>query len=126
MQGVRAIALAVLCAAALGAAEKTVKKPKIPPLPPELQPIYELALSAQPEFAADAMLRLAALPAVSDRSLRRFLIEQAFQVGSRAHEPYQQVSSDAGDTRTALIATSLQLKLDALSLQSRAAAAMAS
>lgn len=126
MQVVRAIAAAIFCAIALGAAEKPVQKPQVPPLPPKLQPVYDLALSAPPEFAADAMLRLAALPAISARPLKRFLIEQAFQLGSRAHEPFAQVSSDTGDTRPALIATSLQLKLDVLSLQSRASAAMAS
>jgi hypothetical protein len=125
MQLIRVIA-AVLCAVALGAAEKPVQKPKTPPLPPGLQPIYEMALAAPPEFASDALLRLAASPAISDRALQRRLIEQAFQFGSRAHELYQRVSSDPGDTRPALIATALLLKLDALSLQSRAVTAMAS
>ncbi len=121
MRAARILA-AILCAAALRAAEK----PKTPPLPPELQSIYELALAAPAEFASDALLRLAASPAISSRALKQRLIEQAFQLGSRAHEPYQRVSSGAGDTRPGLMAAALQLKLDALSLQSRAVAAMAS
>ena len=78
------IITSILCAAVLTAAEK----PETPPLPPDLQSVYELALAAPAEFASDALLRLAASPALSSRALKRRLIEQAFQLGSRAHEPY--------------------------------------
>ena len=97
---------------------------KPPALPPNLQPLYELALAAPPEFAADALLRLTTAPGVRNRMLKRTLIEQAFQLAGQAHEPYYRMALDPGDSREAVIAAAAPFKLDALSLQSRAAEAM--
>jgi hypothetical protein len=111
---------AVLFAGGAPAAE--TEKP--PPLPPNLQPVYELALAAPPEFAADALLRLTTAPGVRNRALKRTLIEQAFQLAGQAHEPYYRMALDLGDSREAVIAAAAPFKLDALFLQSRAVEAM--
>jgi len=115
-----ALALVLVAAGSLLAAES--EKPAT--LPAALQPVYNLALSAPPEFAADALLRLTTAPGVRNRAFKRVLIEQAFQVAPEAHEPYYRTANDAGDSREAVIAAAAPFKLDVLSLQSRAVEAM--
>ena len=81
----------LICAIAAGAAE--TEKP--PALPPNLQPIYEFALAATPEFAADALLRLTTAPGVRSRALKRTLIEQAFQLAGEAHDALARLQQPA-------------------------------
>ncbi len=65
-----------------------------------------------PEFCADAMLRLAASPLLTDTKQRRALIEEAFAAGTHAPLPYRSVPDD------------LHNGLEALTLQTRAVNAM--
>jgi hypothetical protein len=115
--------VALLAAPHAGAAEDSAQRPK---LPPDLQPVADLAMSAPPEFAADALLRIAASGRVSDRDARRNLIETAFHIAARAQHPVKLVAAPgtAADTRSGYLAGALRLNLDALSLQSRAVEAM--
>ena len=101
-------------------------KPKRPALPSDLQSIHDLAMAAPPEFAADALLRLAASPKIADRKLKRELIEQALQLAPRAQNAYERVAvpGTATDTRSGFLAAALALRLDALSLQARAIAGL--
>jgi hypothetical protein len=117
------LALAVVLVAAGSLRSAETEKP--PTLPPNLQPIFELALAAPPEFAADALLRLTTTPGIRNRQLKRALIEQALQLAAQAHEPYCRLALDPGDSREAVVAAAAPFKLDALSLQSRAVEAMA-
>jgi hypothetical protein len=94
-------------------------------LPANLQPVYELALAAPPEFAAGALIHLATAPGLRNPPLKRGLIQQAFQLAVQAREPNYRMALDLGDSREAVIAAGAPSKLDALSLQSRAVEAMA-
>jgi hypothetical protein len=115
-------AVFLVCAISVLAAEKAEPVS----LPPALQSIRGLALASPPEFAADALLRLAASPKVRSATVKRELIQQAFQLAAQAHEPSPRTVTDAGDSREAVISAAASLKLDALTLQSRAVEAMSS
>ncbi len=95
-------------------------------LPPALRPVYDLAGGAPPEFGADALLRLAANNKVKDPTTRLVLIEQAFDMASRATEAVRLVGAPGAiaDTEAGMRAASYALGLDAVSLQARAIEAM--
>lgn len=91
-----------------------------PKLPPELEAVYGLALAAPPEFAANALLRVA--DRVQDRALRAGFIDMAFSLAAAAHHP-QRLEAPPGsepDSAAAALSSALKLGLDGLSLQSRA------
>ena len=104
----------VLSAAALGA------PPDRPKLPPDLDRIVELSNATPPEFAADALLRVATVTKV-DKRLRIELIDRAFHLapGAQLHTSLIAAATFA-DTGAAMIAAASKLNLDALSLQPRA------
>ena len=52
-----------------------------------LQAVISLARSAPPEFGADILIRLVEKGFISDRRVRRELLEQAFTLGAYAQEP---------------------------------------
>lgn len=91
-------------------------------LPEPYQSIVELAHAAPPEFAADALLRVAEFGKLTDRDAKRNLIEQAFQLAGGAKFPMRMrgVPGSTLDTRSGYLSEAYNLKLDALSLQSRA------
>jgi hypothetical protein len=91
-------------------------------LPEPYQSIVELAHSAPPEFAADALLRVEESGKVADRNVRRDLTEQAFRLAGSAKFPVRMrgVPGSTMDTRSGYLSQAYDLKLDALSLQSRA------
>lgn len=98
--------------------------------PPKLSEPYrslvDLSHSAPPEFAADTLLRVVESGKIADRDARRELVEQAFQFGAMAKFPVRMraMHGNMADTRSGFLSKAYDLKLDALSLQSRAVRAM--
>jgi hypothetical protein len=84
--------------------------------------LVELAHATPPEFAADAMLRLVESGKIADRDARRDLIEQAFALSRAGRFPVRMrgVPGTTVDTRSGFLSQAYDLKLDALSLESRA------
>ena len=96
-----------------------------PKLPPGLDALVQLANACPPEFAADALLRIAAVPSV-DKKLRANLIDQAFHLAAAAQLPYRRnLPKQQPDTVTAMQADAYKLNLDTLSLEARAVTEMA-
>jgi hypothetical protein len=93
-----------------------------PKLPEPYLSIAGLAYGAPPEIAADALLRMAEYGKLADRDLRRDLIEQAFRLAASAKFSVrlQGLPGSTTDTRSGSLSQSYGLKLDTLSLQSRA------
>jgi hypothetical protein len=93
-----------------------------PKLPEPYQAIVELSHAAPPEFAADALLRLAESGRIADREARRSLVEQAFRLAPSAKFQVRMraVPGTVADTRSGSLSQAYDLKLDALSLESRA------
>ena len=91
-------------------------------LPEPYLSIVELAHSAPPEFAADALLRVVESGKVTDRNARRDLAEQAFRLAGSARFPVRMrgLPGSTVDTRSGYLSQAYDLKLDALSLESRA------
>src|SRR5437588_5061647 len=84
--------------------------------------------SAQPEFAADLLIRIAGSDKVADAAWKAELIEEAFRLASSVQQPLKRapLPSRPTDTRTGFLASAFALGLDGLSLQCRAANAMLS
>jgi hypothetical protein len=91
-------------------------------LPGPAHAVWELAGAAPPEFAADALLRIAESNQVADRNARLELAEKAFQLASSAKFPVRMLglSGTTMDTASGSLSEAYNLKLDTLSLQSRA------
>jgi hypothetical protein len=91
-------------------------------LPEPFRSISDLASAAPPEFAADALLRIVESGKLADKKARRELLEQAFQLAASAKFTVrmQGLSGTITDTRSGSLSQAYALKLDALSLQSRA------
>ena len=95
-------------------------------LPEPFRSIADLAGAAPPEFAADALLRMAESGRLADKSARRQLIEQAFQLAASAKLPVrmQGLPGTTTDTASGSLSQAYGLKLDIVSLESRAVVAM--
>ena len=91
-------------------------------LPEPYQTLVDLSRSAPPEFAADALLRVVESGKIRDLNARRKLVEQAFRQAGMATFPVRMrgVPGSLVDTRSGYLSRAYDLKLDALSLQSRA------
>lgn len=91
--------------------------------PGSLEELINLARSAPPELAVDALLKIAA---GAPRDARKALIEEAFQLGALAAQAYPLTAIDgtAPDTRSIYRSHASRLGLDALTLRARAVAAM--
>ncbi len=90
-------------------------------LPEPYQSLVELTHATPPEFAADALLRIADSGKIRDREMRRALIEEAFRLSGVANLPVKlRGLPNLVDTRAGLLSQAYAQKLDALSLQSRA------
>ncbi len=91
-------------------------------LPEPFRSIADLAAAAPPEFAADALLRIVESGKLADKNARRQLIEQAFQLAASAKFPVRMVgvTGSTTDTASGSLNQAYGLKLDVLSLQSRA------
>ncbi len=97
-----------------------------PKLPEPFRSIADLANAAPPEFAADALLRIVESGKLADRNARRALAEQAFQLAATAKFPVrmQGLPGTTTDTASGSLSQAYGLKLDVVSLQSRAVIAM--
>jgi hypothetical protein len=99
-------------------------------LPEPYQSLVELARGAPPEFTADALLRIIEQGGrqgrLADKDARRDLIEEAFRSASAAKFPVrmQGLAGTTTDTASGSLSRAYSLKLDALSLESRAVSDM--
>ena len=84
---------------------------------PELMAIVDAARLAPPEFAADALLRVAEYPKLTDTQWKRELAEEAFQSATAARNPIRQ-SVFVGPVGRHF--NRMLVRLDRLSLQVRA------
>jgi hypothetical protein len=93
-----------------------------PPLPEPYLSIVALARSTPPELAADAMLRVLESGQIADKDAARDLAEEAFELAGGAHFPVRRraFAGSLTDTRQGYLNEAYALKLDALSLQTRA------
>ena len=95
-------------------------------LPEPFRSISDLASAAPPEFTADALLRMVESGKLTDRNARRELVEHAFQLAASAKFPVRMegVQGTTTDTASGSLSQAHLLKLDVLSLESRAVRAM--
>ena len=93
-----------------------------PKLPEPYRSLVDLAQTTPPEFTADALLRIAESGKIDDRDAVRDLVEQAFRLaGSAAFRVRMRaLPGTTTDTRSGILNQAYDLKLDALSLESRA------
>ena len=109
----------VLLTAAFASAET-------PKLAEPFQSLVDLSHAAPPEFGADALLRLVESGKIDDRDARRDLIQQAFSLAAAAKFPLRKrhLPGTTLDSRAGSLSQAYGMKLDALSLQSRAVSDM--
>ena len=90
-------------------------------LPPAIRPVVELARAAPPELFADTIARLVESGRISQKDLQVGLLDEAFHAVAGAKEPVRLIAIPATppDTRPIYRAKAGDLRLDALSLQSR-------
>jgi hypothetical protein len=93
-----------------------------PKLPEPYQSIVDLSRAAPPEFGADALLRVVESGKIANKDSKRDLVEQAFRLGAMAKFQVRMrgVAGTMVDTRSGYLSKAYDLKMDALSLQSRA------
>jgi len=93
-----------------------------PKLPEPYQSIAEQAHSVSPEFAAEALLRVVESHKITVVESRRDLVEQAFRLAGSAKFRVRMRGLPGAmvDTRSGYLSKAYDLKLDALSLASRA------
>ena len=103
----------VLCLAAASSAA---------PRPPALADLADRAQSLPGEFAAGALLRIAAAPNVIDPAWRRELIESAFALAAGAQEPFARRTW--ADSHRSMLDKAFAQGLDACTLRCRAVHAM--
>ena len=94
---------------------------------PALETIAGTAVSLAPELAADALIRIASSPRVTDLEWKRELLIEAFFRAYSAREPYRQSTAQAvaPDTKDGARLFAYATSLNRVSLQSRAAQMMA-
>jgi hypothetical protein len=95
-------------------------------LPESFRSLVDISRGAPPEFGADALLRLVESGQISDPGVRRDLVEQAFGSAISAKFPIRKrhLPGTTLDSRAGSLAQAYGLKLDALSLESRAVSDM--
>jgi hypothetical protein len=104
----------------------TLLSAETPKLPEPYQSIVELSHGAPPEFSADALLRLVESGKIADREAKLGLLQEAFQLAaaSKFKVRMRKLQGSIPDTRSAYLGNAYDLKLDVLSLQSRAVTGM--
>jgi hypothetical protein len=119
------------CVPCARAAQKSAALPKrerrqeAARLTPEAEAIVADARVAPPEFGSDALISVAQSSKVSDASLKRELLEEAFRLAAGAQQPVKRHSVvDNVDTRAGYLSYGFDLGLDALSLRCRVVRAM--
>jgi hypothetical protein len=100
----------------------TAMPAEIAKLPEPYQSLADLARGAPPEFTADALLRIIEQGRLADKGARRDLMEEAFHIAAGAKFPVrmQGLPGTTTDTASGSLSRAYALKLDALSLESRA------
>ena len=92
--------------------------------PIEIQNLVGEAYSAPAEFVADAFIRLAGSHKVTDKQWKKELLDAAFRFATDAQQPVRRKSAVVGnysvDTDVGYLSYAFDLKLDTLSLRSRA------
>jgi len=99
-----------------------VSDAEIAKLPGAYQSLVDLARAAPPEFTADALLRIVEQGKFLDKDARIDLIEDAFRSASAAKFQVRMdgLPGTTTDTSSGSLSRAYALKLDALSLESRA------
>jgi hypothetical protein len=118
----------VVCAAlALGALATTRASQDPPPRDAALVALVEQAESSPPEFAADALLRIATSSRIVDPAWRRELLDEAFMRAYGVREQYRRGSTQPlpPDTRQGAQELAYLTSLTRVSLQVRATQLMA-
>ncbi|HOL70478.1 MAG TPA: hypothetical protein PLA43_12615 [Bryobacteraceae bacterium] len=97
-----------------------------PQRPSHLQALVDAARALPAEYHADALLRLAATPAVADPAWKLELLEEAFSVAPNALNLYKRrcAAQTPRNTREWLLGQAFNLEVDTLSLQCRAVRGM--
>lgn len=110
----RSVALILLIPALFAAENKKLPEP--------YQTIADLASAAPPEFTSDALLRIVESGKLPDKNTRVQLVERAFQtaVSAKFAVRMQGLQGTTTDTASGSLSQAYALKLDALSLESRA------
>lgn len=118
MRIARAVIDCVLCCTLLSVAANA----EIVKLPEAYQALVDLARAAPPEFTADALLRIVEQGRMLDKGARHDLIEEAFRAASAAKFPVRMdgLPGTTTDTASGSLSRAYALRLDTLSLQSRA------
>ena len=96
-------------------------RPKLPPLPSEIETMVATARSAPPEIFADAIVRMVEGGRIPNIEWQKILLQEAFTSAQQAHEPVRLIAAAglAPDTRASFRARASDLQLDALSLEAR-------
>ena len=95
------------------------------PLSMQVDALIAAVSSAPPEFSADLLIRIAGSKLVSDKHKRIELLEDAFRRSSDAQQKLRRrVWAGPVDTRSGYLSAAYELRLDALSLESRVIKAM--
>src|SRR4051812_11525088 len=87
MRACALVSVAMLLAAPVASAQTGVRRD------PQIQMLVDDARAASPEFAADALLRLALAPKVADPKWQRELLEEAYGLAAVAPEPFRFVAA---------------------------------
>src|SRR3982750_669720 len=92
-----------------------------------LEAVAATAVSLPPELAADALIRIASSPRVTDRECKSGLLTEAFSRPPSAPEPYRQATAQAiaPDTKDGARLFAYATSLNRVSLQARASQMMA-
>jgi hypothetical protein len=106
----------------------TIAKDRIPRRPFEIENLVNETRALPPEFAIDALLRIAASKLVADPDWKREILEEAFRLTSDLQNPLRQravyLPAAQVDTRSGYRSYAFDLRLDALSVKSRVVAEM--
>ncbi|MGA9769536.1 MAG: hypothetical protein WBV94_10880 [Blastocatellia bacterium] len=107
--------------------KKPIAEDKQPPKrPDELVYFVNNVRSAQPEFAADLLIRLALSDKITDPAWKSEMLEEAFRLAPDVQQPFKRAFKTWNpiDTRAGFLGYTFELELDTLSLQCRAVKAM--
>ncbi len=99
------------------AAEQRLRRPR------DIVDVAARARAVPPEFGADILIRVAALPRVDDPEWKLELLEDAFYLAAGAKEPVRRVqviTLHNGQSRSSYLSQGFDFNHDALSLQGRA------
>jgi hypothetical protein len=96
-----------------------------PVRPPEILDLIGYAQAAPPEFAADALIRIADSDKIADNAWKRELLEQALALAPAAQYKVKRPNSAAGgDNHWGYFSFAYEMEMDTLSLQWRAIQAL--